>query len=199
MTMRAAVEGRVLPAVMELRDVEVSTGRLSYLEGRAVPYGVACDVGWYTEVVEKGAFAKSIREAANGLPLLLFHDRGTLDSHIGKAERWTETDDGLHGVWKLHDGDQAQRAAKMVEDGVLGYFSVGFQPIRSTTEFDDDDNVSIIRHEARLLETSLVSTPAYATAIVSKVRSAEASLSPELSGRQIKGWQQYLELAKRGA
>lgn len=191
--MSREIEGRVVPAVMELRDVEVGTGRLKYLEGRAVPYGTATDLGWYSEIIEKGAFAKSIREAANGLPLLLFHEARQLDTHIGAAERWTEQSDGLHGLWRLDDADEAQRAARMTVDGLLGYLSVGFQPIRSTTEFDDDDRVTVIRHEARLLETSLVSTPAYPTATVTKVRTAEASLHEDMSGRRLAGWREYLD------
>lgn len=198
MSRAAVVEGRVVAAAgLQLRDVEVSgNGPYRWLEGRAVPYGTPANLGWYTEIVEAGVFAKSIREAANGLPLLLFHDAGSLDAHIGKADRWNEETDGLHGVWKLSEADNAQRAAQMVRDGLLGYFSVGFQPIRSTTQFDDDDNVTIIRHEARLLEVSLVSTPAYASATATKVRTAEVSLHEEAAGRRIKGWREYLDRVK---
>lgn len=193
--MPAPIEGRVLPAVVEIRDAEV-TGR-KWLEGRAVPYGVQQNVGWYIEVIEKGAFAKSIREAANGLPLLLFHDSSSLDALIGRAEKWTEQNDGLHGVWKLETHPAAQRAAELAANGTLGYMSVGFQPIRSTTAFEElaggDEQVTITRHEARLLETSLTPTPAYTAASVTKVRTLETSLSEAVSGRRIKGWREYLE------
>lgn len=190
----AATEGRVMPAMLELRDVEA--GR-KYLEGRAVPYGVPADIGWYVETFDRGVFAKSIREAANGLPLLLFHNGSSLDTLIGRAESWSEQTDGLHGVWKLQDTDEAKRAADLAADGVLGYMSVGFQPIRSTTRFeDDDDKVYVDRHEARLLEVSLTPTPAYAAAAVTKVRTREASLAPEVAGRRIEGWREYLDTLK---
>lgn len=190
----AATEGRVMPAMLELRDVQA--GR-KYLEGRAVPYGVPADIGWYVETFDRGVFAKSIREAANGLPLLLFHNASSLDNLIGRAESWTEQNDGLHGVWKLQDTEDARRAADMAADGVLGYMSVGFQPIRSTTRFEDaDDKVYVDRHEARLLEVSLTPTPAYAAAAVTKVRTREASLGEDLSGRKIEGWQEYLSSIK---
>lgn len=193
--MSRAAEGRVFAAAgLQLRDVEVGgSGPYKFLEGRAVPYNTPANLGWFTELMEAGVFAKSIREAANGLPLLLFHDAGSIDAHIGKADRWRDESDGLHGVWRLAQEDNAQRAAAMVADGRLGYLSVGFQPIRSTTQFDDDDNVTIIRHEARLLEVSLVSTPAYAAATATKVRTAETSLHEDIAGRRIKGWRQYLD------
>jgi len=187
----APTEGRVLPAMLELRDVEAGP---RYLEGRAVPYGVPADIGWYVETFDRGVFAKSIREAANGLPLLLFHNAQSLDTLIGRAESWDEQADGLHGVWRLQDDDQAKRAAQLASDGVLGYMSVGFQPIRSTTRFeDDDDKVYVDRHEARLLEVSLTPTPAYAAATVTKVRTREASLGADVAGRRLPGWQEYLD------
>lgn len=191
--MPIATEGRVVPAVLELRDVDVS-GSARWIEGRAVPYGTVQALGWYSELIEQGAFAKSIREAANGLPLLLFHDNSSLDSHVGKAHEWREAEDGLHGVWRLSDSDVAQRAAKMAKEGLLGYMSVGFQPLRSTSQYDDSDNLTIIRHEARLLEVSLVSTPAYQGAAITKVRTAEPMTHPEISGRrQLDGWKEYLQ------
>lgn len=189
----APAEGRVLGASLELRDVDASH---RYLEGRAVPYGVQADIGYFIETFERGAFAKSIREAANGLPLLLFHDRSSLDSLIGVAESWREEADGLHGVWRLEQHDSAQRAAAAAKSGTLGYMSIGFAPIRSQTVYAEDDGgdrIYITRQEARLLETSLVSTPAYKEAEISKVRSHEVSLSREVAGREVAGWQAYLD------
>lgn len=186
-------EGRVNPVCLELRDVEVGgSKKAKYLEGRAVPYNVDANLGFFRERVLPGAFKKSIREAANGLPLLLFHESRQLDSHIGKVESWREADDGLHGVWRLIDTDSAQRAAQMVRDGVLGYMSIGFLPIKQVNEWDDEENLTVVLHEARLLEVSLVSTPAYAQATTTKVRMAHAGLHPEIVGRETAGWREYL-------
>lgn len=197
--MGAPIEGRVLPAALEIRDVEVGK---RYIEGRAVPYGTPQNIGFFVEVIEKGAFAKSIREAANGLPLLLFHDSSSLDALVGRAESWKEENDGLHGVWKLENHENAQRAADLAASGVLGYMSVGFQPIRSTTAFEElengDERVTITRHEARLLEVSLTPTPAYQAAAVTKVRSLEVSMSEEAAGRRIAGWRDYLDTIRAG-
>lgn len=191
-----APESRVLPTVLELRDVDASK---NYLEGRAVPYGVPTSVGWYTEIVEAGCFAKSIREAARGLPLLLFHDSRNLGALAGVSERWTEKSDGLHGLWRLEQTEEAQQAARMAESGTLGYMSVGFQPIRSITTFSDDpddDEMTITRVEARLLEVSLTPTPAYADAAVTKVRTMERDQGRAKADQDVEDLRAWLQAVR---
>lgn len=156
---------------------------LSVLEGRAVPYNSSANVGWYAEEFAPGAFAKSISETARDLPLLLFHEQRTFP--IGRATGWREERDGLYGEWELDDSEQAQRAADLAQRGMLTGLSVGFSPIRSEWDLApyetwDPDNPGadgaidrVRRVEARLLEVSLVSTPAYVEAEVTLVRTAE--------------------------
>lgn len=184
-TTATPVEGRVYSASLALRDTQVTGTTHRYLEGRAAPYGVAANTGWYTELLAPGCFAKSIKEAARALPLLLFHDGRSMDSIIGMAESWEERADGLWGVWRLSDEEHAQRAARMAADGMLAHMSVGFVPIRSETVYDEQDAATITRLEARLVEVSLTPTPAYKDALVSKVRSAgvtgRAGVRPRLA------------------
>ncbi|WP_375425984.1 HK97 family phage prohead protease [uncultured Friedmanniella sp.] len=185
-------QGRVgiVPRVaMEVRDLDEKRRRLL---GRAVPYDVEIDLGWYKESMAPGVFTKSIKESAKGLPLLLFHDSRQLDSIIGVNEEWQDTKAGLDGVWLLDDDDSARRAAEKAESGSLGFMSVGFQPksgeAGSQFVWDDDDVLHVRRVEARLLETSLTPTPAYADAVTTKVRSQpEAQSTPSLHR-----WQDYL-------
>ena len=174
-----APEVRTYPA-QTLRLVELDTNAgLSELHGRAVPYGVWTDVGWYEESIRAGAFRKSIRESARSLPLLLWHDNESWP--IGVVKSWQDGDDGLDGVWTLDDDERAQRAAKLARDGFLTGLSVGFRPMLTGShwEFVDEDAWTrgerdrVERSEARLLETSLTPTPAYAGAAVSLVRSAD--------------------------
>jgi HK97 family phage prohead protease len=176
-----APEVRTYPAT-DLRVVDVEANRaLNELHGRAVPYGEPTNVGWYIETIRAGAFAKSIRESARGLPLLLWHDNASWP--VGVAASWHDGDDGLDGVWRLDDSDLAQRAARQARDGFLTGMSIGFQPMPNGSTWDlvgddewnpDTGNVDRVeRVEARLLETSLTPTPAYAGAGVSLVRSSE--------------------------
>lgn len=162
-------------AGLEFRDAD-ATESGSYLEGRAVPYDVWQDVGWYMERIRKRCFAKSIREAARRLPLLLWHDSRSFP--VGVSERWTETDEGLEVVWKMDSGDQAQEAARLAREGMLTGLSVGFHGITSERTYDEDAGISYVdRIEARLLEVSLTPTPAYAGAKVALVRSREPHIN----------------------
>jgi HK97 family phage prohead protease len=173
-----APEVRTYPATLRVVDTDANAA-LSELRGRAVPYGVPTNVGWYVETIRAGAFAKSIREAARGLPLLLWHDDRSWP--VGVAESWDDTDDGLDGIWRLDDSELAQRAARQARDGFLTGMSIGFQPMPNGSSWDlvadgewnpDTGTVDRVeRTEARLLETSLTPTPAYAGATVALVRS----------------------------
>lgn len=162
---------------LEFRDTELSQSG-KWLEGRAVPYDVWQDVGWYMEKIQKGCFAKSIREAAKNLPLLLWHDGRSFP--VGRSHSWTENDAGLDVVWEMDTADVAQEAARLAKNQMLTGLSVGFAPTSKGTDrtFDEDAGISyMLRTEARLLEVSLTPTPAYAGAKVSLVRSRESNLN----------------------
>lgn len=191
-------ELRTMPAVVQLRDVE-TTDTLTRLAGRAVPYGEDADIGWFLESFAAGSLGKSIKEAARALPLLMFHDDRSFP--IGAAESWDEKSDGLYGVWRLDRGDTAQRAAQLAKDGFLNFMSIRFQPIRSMWTYAEDfapdlgaaHKDTVLRQEARLLETSLVSTPAYAGAAVEWVRSGEPMRKRAGSRRAADAWRAELE------
>lgn len=185
-------------ATLEFRETDTSDSG-KYLEGRAVPYGEWTDVGWFMEQFSRGAFAKSIREAAKDLPLLLWHDNRSFP--VGKAEKWTEGGDGLDAVWRMDTEDPlAVEATRKAKGGFLTGLSVGFAPMpeRDTLTIDDDGLPWITRNEARLLEVSLTPTPAYAGAQVALVRSRTAQgnhapaprRSAELDSwkRKLEGW-----------
>ena len=203
-TTLATAERRIFSG-LQIREVE-TTDSLSMLSGIAVPYREQTDIGWFLEDFEPGAFAKSIREAALGLPLLVFHD--TSDFPIGNSTEWIESDTALRGVWKLdRENPRALMAARQAKDKLLNYMSVRFVPVRSewTTVEDFAPDLgaahkdSVTRIEARLLETSLVSTPAYAGAKVEWVRSHERTLAREARGAELAGWQAYVEKMRNQA
>jgi HK97 family phage prohead protease len=160
----------------EVRDIDAK-GAYTRIEGKAVPYDTWANVGPFLERFSPDAFKKSLREAPKPIPLLLFHGRQD-PWPIGKATRWNSQPDGLYGTWELNGSPNAQRAAEMAESGDLAYLSVGFSPVRSTPEMAANYNPTlggdhmdrITRTEARLFETSLVPTPAYADAQVLSVR-----------------------------
>lgn len=176
----------------EIRDMDTKGG-FTRLAGRAVPYNTPADVGPFTEEFSSHAFAKSTRENARALPLLLFHnDRGW---PVGVSEEWQDTRDGLDGVWRLDGGEDAQRAARMANDGMLSYLSVKFQQDPDRFRFDNTRaKPHFIRQSARLVETSLTPTPVYIDSTVTWVRST----GPDRPARAVKEWSDYLEQVRRG-
>ena len=152
------------------------------LSGLAVPYNVYANRGWFMERVAPGAFDKSIKEAASGLPLLMFHDDASLP--VGVSTSWDSRADGLWGTWRLDSRAEAQEAGRLADEGLLRWFSVGHQPIRSEWDRVDDwdpdlgpDHMDrLTRIEARLLETSLLTTPAFGDAQVDSVERMAAAL-----------------------
>ena len=176
-------------------------GALDHIEGRAVPYRVWTNRGVFMESVGEGCFDKSVEEAAAGLPLLLFHDDESFP--IGLSTAWDSRKDGLHGVWRLDGDERAQHAARLARDGLLAWFSVGHAPIRSEWEFVHPDKWDppkgpefmdrVTRVESRLLETSLVSTPAFSQAQVRLVRSADAMRVRAERRPSLRAWQEWRE------
>lgn len=201
---RPAPEARLFPSVLQLRDVE-PTGKKPYrhIEGRAVPYDELTDVGWYLEEHRKGSLDQTVQLAAKGLPLNLFHNNRSWP--IGISEKWDSRDDGLHGVWRLNDLAEAQQAAELANSGELGWLSIGFNPIRSewtyvedwSPELGPDHMDRVTRIESRLLEVSLVSTPAFASAEVTMVRTSERARPRGES--KLQGWQRELDRIRAGS
>lgn len=191
-------------AGLELRDVD-HDGR--WLEGTAVPYGEWANIGWFMEQHSRSSFSKSISEAADKLPLLLWHDNRTYP--IGVSDHWTDAKEGLRGGWRLDSSEEAHRAADLASKGMLTGMSIGFAPIRSQWELVADDQWDpdlgpdhmdkVTRVESRLLEVSLTPTPAFAGAQVSLVRSREARKAKQQRNHaEVKAWRGYLESIRRG-
>jgi hypothetical protein len=180
-SLRGSDQRTYTAVAMRLRSAEGEGGGdgAARLEGVAVPYGVRTNTGVYAEEVVKGAFDKSITEAGGRLPLLLWHDNQALP--VGVSESWSSEDDGLHGVWRMDESERAREAARSAAAGMMVGLSIGFVPIRTEWDIvaDDEWDPTNLEHmdtarrvEARLLETSLTPTAAFAGAQVTLVRSS---------------------------
>lgn len=192
-------EGRMFATALQVDHVDTTLG-YSMMEGRACPYSTWTTRWFCRESFAPGLFDKSIKESARALPLLLFHDASSWP--IGHAVSWDSRDDGLWGVWKLDASADAQRAARMAADGHLAYLSVGYDPLLSEWElapsdaWNPDDAATldkVTRIEARLVETSTVSTPAFKDAEITLVRSAgRPSRRPGKDGRpNLARWREW--------
>lgn len=190
-TLRAP-EVRTFSPNLDLRAVD-GTESGTFLEGVAVPYDTWADIGWFMERHMPGSFKKSIREAAKGLPLLLWHDNQTFP--VGVSDEWRDEGDALRCVWRIDQtDDRARTAAQKARDGFLTGLSIGFAPVgEPEVEIDDNGVVWVTRRESRLLEVSLTPTPAFAGAQVSLVRSRMEHQGKPRRSAELDAWRNYLQ------
>lgn len=108
------------------------------------------------DIVEPGAFTKTLQENGGSVPLLLHHDR---TRPIGTAY----VRDEAKGLWltgkiatQFPDGALAHGQAK---EGILKGLSIGFREVPGKTIFDPNTNAYHLK-EVILIESSMVTIPA---------------------------------------
>ncbi len=143
------------------------TGRT--VHGILVPYGQVARVSdggpAYDEAFAEGAFARDLAARAGnfgGVKMLYQHNR---EQPIGRAVNLREDPAGLYGEFQISRTALGDESLELLRDGVLDSFSIGFRPVTEQLR----DGVTW-RTKAALRETSLVTFPAYAGAVVAGVR-----------------------------
>lgn len=156
------METRNLP--MELRSVNESAHTI---EGIVAPYNETSLLAGdpYGERILRHAFARSIAQRGNRIPLCVNHDHSNV---VGMSREWRDSDAGLVGVFDIRTDSYGERAIADATAGYLPSMSVGFLPIDRKRAAD---GVIEIR-EARLVECSLVIMGAYDGAQVLAARQA---------------------------
>lgn len=164
-------------------DLEVragASGEGRTIVGLAVPFDTLVEIndstGSYSERFVRGSFARTISERGPEKVKLLSQHRH-LDQPLGRAVLFREDAAGLYGEFRVSKTDRGDEALELVRDGTLDSFSIGFDVIRD----DWTDRTVRTVLEARLFEVSLVSWPAYESALIAGVRSKDASSTPLLS------------------
>ncbi|MDV2988565.1 MAG: HK97 family phage prohead protease [Dehalogenimonas sp.] len=118
----------------------------------------------YGDVVDKGAFSKTIQEGSDRIKVLWNHD-----SHepIGKPLELTEDEHGLKIKGKLSMGVQrAREVLALMKDGVVNQMSIGYDTITEVVE----DGVRHLK-EVRLWDVSPVTFAANPTAVIMSAKS----------------------------
>ena len=161
-------------------DLEIrSDGSGRTVHGIVVPWDSPARVSDggapYTEQFQRGAFTKHLNERTRPVKLLSQHNR---DKPLGVSTVLREDASGLYGEFKVSNTQFGNDQLELVRDGALDSFSVGFTPVKHIKR----DGV-LVRTEAKLRETSLVTFPAYAGALVGGVRALsgdDAALANQL-------------------
>ena len=143
-------------------------------EGRRVcgicaPFGRDFDAGDYVEQFARGAFAKSIADRGDKIPLLEGHRKDAMP--LGRAIHLEERNDGLYAEFLISRTGRGEEALALARDGVMHSFSVGFVPVRDTRRKTPDGRPLVVRDEVKLHHVGLISeVPAYDDARVLAVR-----------------------------
>jgi len=159
-------------------DIEIrSDGTGRTVHGILVPYNTPARVSdggpSYEEMFAPGAFVRDI-EARNGdfrgVKFLYQHNH---DEPIGRAVELRDDAAGLFGAFRVAKTAKGDEVLELLREGVLDSFSIGFRPIDPAPGDPIKVGEPVIRTKAGLRETSVVTFPAYAGALVAGVRAIE--------------------------
>ena len=157
----------------ELKDLDEKTGVFT---GYASVFG---NMDSYRDVIERGAFAKTLSEHGHRVKVLWQHDPYT---PIGKPKVMKEDDRGLYVEAQVSQTTQGKDALILLADGVVNELSIGYSPIKH--QWDAEGKIRRLM-EVKLWEFSPVTWAANDLAIITGTKSLEEDLPALLM--QLKG------------
>ena len=151
------------------------------VEGIAVPFGDVIDVWGQRETFDPDTVFDGLDTAK------LYYQHNQL---IGSITHGENQPDGLHITARIADTQLGRDAVALLDEGALDSLSVGFVPIE-----DSKDEAGVIhRRRVRLLETSLVSWPAYENAKITDHRNnINQEGTPTMTDTDHEKWAKALE------
>jgi uncharacterized protein len=150
-----------------------AVGEDGTIEGYGSVFG---NVDSYGDIVERGAFTKTLGERGNKVKLLWQHDPR---QPIGVWTNLSEDNIGLKVTGRLlinSNVPKADEAYSLLKAGALDGLSIGYSPVQQN--YDAKTGINTVK-EVKLYETSLVTFPANESASVTSVRSAFEELDEE--------------------
>jgi len=130
------------------------------VSGHAAVFNQEADIGgMFREVIEPGAFSKSIK--ADDVPFLIEHEGLPLARTRSKTLKLEEDDTGLRMDATLDAGDpDVGRIVPKMRRGDLDKMSFAFRATVQEWDDTDDPPLRTIR-EAKLFDVSIVTSPAF--------------------------------------
>lgn len=133
-----------------------------------------------SDIIEKGAFSKTIREDFGRIKILSQHTDCELP--IGKPLELREDDKGLFIRGKISDTAKGRDIQTLMKDGVLNELSIGYDAV----EFDYDSKQGVRRlKEIKLWEVSIVTWAMNDQAKIDEVKSLVEGLRTEVKTGKI--------------
>lgn len=148
----------------ELEDFDEEQGIFS---GYAAVFG---NVDTGGDVIEPGAFTKTIAEGSDRVKILALHN--DYDLPIGKPLELREDAHGLYIKGKVSDTAMGKDVKTLLRDRVLTEMSIGYDPV--TFDYDSEDGVRHLR-EVKLWEVSIVTWAMNPEAVITGYKATETA------------------------
>lgn len=148
----------------ELEDFDEEQGIFS---GYAAVFGNVDSGG---DVIEPGAFTKTIAEGTERVKILAQHN--DYDLPIGKPLELREDAHGLYIKGKISETTMGKDVKTLLRDKVLNEMSIGYDPV--TFDYDKEDGVRHLR-EVKLWEVSIVTWAMNPKAVVTGYKATETA------------------------
>ena len=156
-----------------LESSDENTGEFS---GYAAVFGNLDDGN---DIIEKGAFAKTIAADLDRIKILALHNSSWLP--VGKPLELREDEHGLFIWGKISDTSMGRDVMTLLRDGVLGELSIGYDAV--DFEWDGDSGIRHLK-EIKLWEVSIVTWAMNDEVTIDEVKSmAEALKAEAASGK----------------
>lgn len=132
------------------------------------------------DIIEKGAFAKTIREDFDRIKILALHNDCWLP--VGKPLELREDDRGLFIRGKISDTSMGRDIKTLLKDGVLNELSIGYDAV--AFDFDKDAGVRRLK-EIKLWEVSIVTWAMNDQAKINEVKAIAETLRSEVKAGRV--------------
>ena len=142
--------------------IESSDGERRIIAGKIVPFGSVGNTSAGPVVFERGSI--QIPNTAK-IKLLMQHEP---NNPIGRAQNFQTTNDGIYASFKISSSSKGTDALLLASEDLVSGLSVGVEVIASKPV-----NGHLLVTAARLIEVSLVESPAFTEAIVTRVAAQE--------------------------
>jgi uncharacterized protein len=158
---------RFRSGAFELKDLDEKTGQF---KGYASVFG---NVDSYRDVIDPGAFRKTLEENGRRVKVLWQHDPYT---PIGRPVEMREDDRGLYVEAKVSETSAGKDCLILLRDGVINELSIGYSAVKEVW-----DSETKLRHlpEVKLWEFSPVTWAANDLALIAGVKALD-ELDPSL-------------------
>ena len=149
-------------------SIESSDAGRRLISGVVLPFNTIGNTSAGPVIFESGSV--EIPDAKR-IKLLAMHSK---NDPIGRAQSFTTTQDAIYGTFKISASSRGTDYLTLAAEDLISALSIGVDVLKAK---ENEEGILVIS-SARMTEVSLVESPAYAEAIVTKVAANEAEEVP---------------------